>query len=109
MGQAGDGYESGLGASAIVGRTRKIQFRLNADFDAFCMRGFWAGARRGALRVGLAHVVTEIQGGMAGRGFLEGQARLGIVRMWVQVAAARAILLQASRYLCAPFWLGAFG
>ncbi len=109
MGQGGDRYESGLRAGAVVGRTRKIEFRLDADFDAFGLRGLLAGARRRPLWRAFTNFVIEIQSGVRGRRFLKGKARLGIGRIGAQPTAARAILLQASRYFGAPFRLGAFG
>ena len=78
MRQAGDRYESGLRARTIVRRTRKIQLRLDADFDAFGLRRFLARARRRPLWRVLVHFVIEIQSGVAGRGFLKGKARLRI-------------------------------
>jgi hypothetical protein len=109
MGQGGDWYESGLRAGAVVGRTRKIEFRLDADFDALGLRRFLAWARRRPLRRAFANFVIEIQSGVGGRSFLKGKARLGIAEMGAQTTATRAILLQASRYFGAPFRLRAFG
>ena len=108
MAQRRDRYESSLRASAVVGRTRKIQFRLDADFNAFGLRRFLARARRRPLRRAFVNFAIEIQSGMWGRRFLKGKARLVIAEMGAQPAVARAILLQASRYLGAPLRFGAF-
>ncbi len=108
MRQVGDRYESGLRARTVVRRTRKIKFRLDADFDVLGLRGFLARARRRPLWRAFAHFVIEIQSGAGERGFLKGKARLGIGEIGAQPAATRAILFQASRYFGAPFRLGAF-